>query len=78
MGGWGGDGGVEGGDWGGGDVITFVGTRRALREPIVHAAAHVGGKWGGGDVIAFAGMRRALREPIVHAAAHVGGGKGGM
>ena len=54
---------------GGGDVITFIGTRRALREPIVQ------------DVITFVGIRRALREPTVHAAAHVlggGGRKGGM
>ena len=68
-------GGIGGGmGGGGGDVITFVGTCRALREPIVHAAAYVGGEWGGGDVITFVGRRRALREPIVHAAAHVGGG----
>ena len=65
-------------------VVTFVGMRRALREPIVHAAAHVGGvggggagEWGGGDVITFVGMRRALHEPIVPAAAHVGVGKAG-
>ena len=62
----GGDGGVEGGI-GGGDVITFVGMRCALREPIVHAAAHVrvGGGWG-----AYA----VLYVSLVHAAAHVGGG----
>ena len=62
-----GDWGIEGGNWGGGDVTTFVGTRRALREPVVHAAAHVGAEWRVGDLITFVGMRRALHEPSVHA-----------
>ena len=64
----GGDGDVEGGiaghgggGWVGGDAITFVSMRRALREPIVHAAAYVGGGGGkGGDVNMFVAVSRCI------------------
>ena len=45
----------------GGDAITFVSMRRALREPIVHAAAYVGGGGGeGGDVNMFVAVSRCI------------------